>query len=467
MRRFATPLKPFLAPMLLAALLAPAGTRAPAAATANRLIILSTTDLKGKTSPCGCHTPKGGLARMAFFADSVRNLEPRTLVVDAGGFFPEDDIHQSVAPFIVGGMKLVGEDAVGIGDRDLRFGLAFLKANVARSGLPVTCANLYDKKTNQPVFPPYIIKDVNGVKVGIYGVLNDKVDLGPSMDSLYSVEPSNVSMMVIEDMKKQGATVIVLLSQLGKVISEDLAASLSGVDLVIVGRDVPVVEKGVKVGKAMLCYGGEQGQYFGVSQIALTPRNHAASVSSELAVLGPLVSSKPEIADMVKAFEDNFNAQMEKRLKEKAAHPDSAKITGPHFVGSDVCIRCHAAQGAQWKDTPHARAFQTLVDRKKEATPECVSCHVVGFQEAGGFISHDATPAMENVGCENCHGMGSDHDGWTKAKKPVAEATCTYCHNSTTSPEFAFAKFRPYVDHTKKFGDLPPLKVAQPMKGSE
>jgi len=29
----------------------------------DKLIILSTTDMKGKTLPCGCHVPKGGIAR--------------------------------------------------------------------------------------------------------------------------------------------------------------------------------------------------------------------------------------------------------------------------------------------------------------------------------------------------------------------------------------------------------------------
>jgi hypothetical protein len=467
MRRLATPLRRFAAPALLAALLAPAGARAPAAATTNRLIILSTTDLKGKTSPCGCHTPKGGLARLASFADSVRNLEPRTLLVDAGGFFPEDDLHQPVVPFLMGTMKLIGEDAVGLGDRDLRFGLAFLKANVEKSGVPLVCANLYDKKTNQPVFPPYVIKDVNGVKVGIYGVINDKVDLGPSMDSVYAVEPSNVSMMVIEDMKKKGATVIVLLSQLGKVITEDLSVSLNGVDAVIVGRDVPLMMKGLKVGKALLCYGGEQGQYVGRTQFALTPRNRVASGESEMFMLGPDVPSKPVIADMVTAYEDNFNAQMAKRNREAAAHPDTSHAGGAHFLGTEVCIRCHAVQGEQWRTTPHARAYQTLVDKKKDSTPECVTCHVVGFQQAGGFFSHEATPAMENVGCENCHGKGSEHDVWSKSRRNIPSSTCLSCHDATTSPEFDYDKFRHYVDHTKKFNELPPLKVAQPMRGSD
>jgi hypothetical protein len=123
-------------------------------------------------------------------------------------------------------------------------------------------------------------------------------------------------------------------------------------------------------------------------------------------------------------------------------------------------------EGDQWKATPHARAWQTLVEKKKDAMPECVSCHVVGHHQPGGFVSGVSTPAMVNVGCENCHGMGTSHDAFA-AVKPTAkinETTCLSCHTSTTSPDFSFAKFKPYVDHTKKFAELPVLKVAQPMK---
>ena len=58
---------------------------APSVKQPDKLIILSTTDVKGKTSPCGCSTPKGGLSRRATFTDSMRADYGRIVVVDAGG----------------------------------------------------------------------------------------------------------------------------------------------------------------------------------------------------------------------------------------------------------------------------------------------------------------------------------------------------------------------------------------------
>ena len=43
----------------------------------------------------------------------------------------------------------------GVGERDLRFGLAYLRQEVARTQAPVVSANLYDKAGRKPIFPPY------------------------------------------------------------------------------------------------------------------------------------------------------------------------------------------------------------------------------------------------------------------------------------------------------------------------
>ena len=57
----------------------------------DKLIILSMTDVHAETSPCGCSTPRGGIARRASFADSMRTSYGQILLVDNGGFFPIDE----------------------------------------------------------------------------------------------------------------------------------------------------------------------------------------------------------------------------------------------------------------------------------------------------------------------------------------------------------------------------------------
>ena len=90
----------------------------------DHLIVLSTTDVKGKTSPCGCHTPKGGFARRAAFVDSVRAEHDQVVLVDAGGFFPETESQRDAGPFVLQTMKALGTAAANVGDKELAFGSA-------------------------------------------------------------------------------------------------------------------------------------------------------------------------------------------------------------------------------------------------------------------------------------------------------------------------------------------------------
>src|SRR5262245_60567521 len=233
-------------------------------------------------------------------------------LVDAGGFFPEQDTHRDAAWFLMDAMHMINVDAVGVGDRDLRFGLAFLREQAKRSQCPLTSANLFEKKTKKYALAPSIIKKVGTVKVGYFSLISDKVDLGPARDSLVVQEPPIAAKAAVADLRKKGATVVVLLSQLGKVESEDLVTAVDGIDAVIVGRNAPMLQKGRLIKSTVACYGGEQGQYIGRTILNLDPARKSSGGENEVFMLGPEVGEKAEIATVVKAFEDGFNEKLRK-----------------------------------------------------------------------------------------------------------------------------------------------------------
>jgi 2',3'-cyclic-nucleotide 2'-phosphodiesterase (5'-nucleotidase family) len=371
------------------------------------------------------------------------------LLVDGGGFFPEQDTHRDVAWFLMDAMHVLNTDAVGVGDRDLRFGLAFLRDQAKRSQLPLTSANLFEKKTKKAAIAPYIFKKVGTAKVGIFSLISDKVDLGPARDSLLVQDPPVAAKRTVEELKKKGATVIVLLSQLGKVESEDLVTAVDGIDAVVVGRNTPMLQKGRLIKTTVACYGGEQGQYIGRTVLTLDPARKATGGDNEVFILGPEVGEKPEIAQIVKAFEDGFNEKLRKAEREKQAESAARDMerNPDKYLGSEACMRCHAEQAEQWKNTPHARAWQTLVDNHKDSADECVECHVLGFKKPGGFQTGTQTPTMANVQCESCHGMGTQHDAFATTPVKVTEAVCTKCHNKDNDPNWNFASKLAKVVH--------------------
>jgi hypothetical protein len=375
------------------------------------------------------------------------------MVVDNGGFFPELDAEQDRAWFLMDGMKLLGTDAVGVSEKELRFGLGYLLANVKRTQLPMVSANLYYKGQKKLVFPPYLIKQVGGVKVGVFSLISDKVSLGPPQDSLSVMSPEAAARRTVAELRKKGVTVVLLLSQLGKVESEDLCAAVEGIDAVVTGHSVPVLPKGRMVKNTVAVYGGEQGQYLGQITLNLDDKKRPTGGDAETFILGAEITDKPEVAKLVKGFEDGLNEKLRKAEKEMVAEQQArAEQNKDHFLGADVCIRCHVDEGTQWKTTAHSLAWQTLVDAKKDATPECVACHVVGYKQPGGFQASIDAPRLANVQCENCHGMGTQHEAFAANPKRVTEQTCMVCHNSERDPSFRFDEKAPLIVHSNMSG---------------
>ena len=136
----------------------------------------------------------------------------------------------------------------------------------------------------------------------------------------------------------------------------------------------------------------------------------------------------------------------------------------PEIIGAPKCKGCHKAKtGDQWKtwtESAHARAFETLASEQSRSIAKekglgdpqtenaCLRCHATRASlGAGAVINEKAKYAdSEGVGCESCHGPGSDYKPGKVMKDPeaaraaglVMERTaeaCTRCHNET-SPTF-------------------------------
>lgn len=114
--------------------------------------------------------------------------------------------------------------------------------------------------------------------------------------------------------------------------------------------------------------------------------------------------------------------------------PTDQKGLKATFVGSSRCGECHTSAHEIWEKTAHAKATKTLENLKhpsnRQFDPECMRCHTVGLQHPGGY--NDFVPNLANwpqkpvppvaagrlakhnqelrgVGCESCHGPGSEH----------------------------------------------------------
>jgi len=307
--------------LVLASAIAPV-----ARAGADQIVVLSSNDLKGKFKPCGCHVPKGGLSRIASFRDSVAVQYGRPLVVENGGWFPETPDDQDVALFTMDTFHRMDIDGVGVSERDLSYGPSFLVVNAKRTRLPVTSANVIDRATGKPLLPPYLMRTLGKAKIGIFSLTAQGQDLGLAKDSVTISDPTEAAKATVAELKKQGATIIVLLTQLGNVASEDLVSEVDGIDLAVFGRDIPTLNKGRLIKNTVTSLSGDQGQYVGRTLITLDATGHAATLDNESYILSPVVGEDTQILALQNAFDEAHNLLMQRRSHAKG-DADSLKTT--------------------------------------------------------------------------------------------------------------------------------------------
>lgn len=178
----------------------------------------------------------------------------------------------------------------------------------------------------------------------------------------------------------------------------------------------------VVVGKTIIVNVGHKGRYVGVVGVFFGNNPDAPEMHYQLVPLGEdfetddnKVKEHPAIDKLEEYARQLKDLELWKKFP-KTQHPTQVAHKGQRvaFVGSDKCAACHAAEYKTWKETKHSHAFEALTDHAvkpslRQFDGECIVCHTVGFQFAGGFVSEQKTPHLKHVGCENCHGPGELH----------------------------------------------------------
>ena len=57
------------------------------------------------------------------------------------------------------------------------------------------------------------------------------------------------------------------------------------------------------------------------------------------------------------------------------------------------------------------------------------------------------TAKLTNVQCENCHGMGTEHNMFAEKTGPPSEELCLTCHTPENDPSWNYAAKLPLVVH--------------------
>src|SRR5947207_3122385 len=146
------------------------------------VVILSTTDMHGRIFPIDYYTNKYdnvGIAKVATLIRQARKDDPDLLLLDSGDtiqgtpleYFHNKRNNTPPDPMMLT-MNALKYDAMAVGNHEYNFGLQVLEKARREAKFPFLSANTYEVPSDKPhtQYQPYIIKEVQGVRIGILGL---------------------------------------------------------------------------------------------------------------------------------------------------------------------------------------------------------------------------------------------------------------------------------------------------------
>jgi 2',3'-cyclic-nucleotide 2'-phosphodiesterase/3'-nucleotidase len=285
--------------ILLTALLACAAAGAHAAERA-WITVLSTTDLHGNLLPIDYYTgmpDARGLAAVATLVRQARDENPAgTLLLDSGDVIqgsPLNYVHNTVDNTppdpMMRAMSALGVDAMAVGNHEYNHGRTILEKARHEASFPWLSANTYKAGTNEPAYAPYIVKVLNGVRIGVLGLTTPGIPSFENPENYQGLEfrpavPEARKWVAILRGREQADLVIVAMHMgveedlrtgiptPGQVPNENAALAIArqvpGIDLILMGHTHREVSSLV-VGGALLMQANLWGRQLGRADLSL------------------------------------------------------------------------------------------------------------------------------------------------------------------------------------------------------
>ncbi|WP_210397552.1 multiheme c-type cytochrome [Motiliproteus sediminis] len=408
---------------------------------ADNLTLLYSGNLDGELEPCGCtlDTDFGGIQRRATFVDQQREQNPQLVLISSGGLFsPEMGSDQIKHRFILTGLAQLNYDAVGLQWTDLTHGPEFLK----QVALPFSAANWIGSE-----FPRSRLIERNGHKIRYLQWLDPATSPYASMPALSPITPDSAT-LAAELQKAEAAGELTMVATTLDLEQARAQLPLNQIDLLIIGSAYELFSEPVALGNGpLVLQPGSRGQRMGkltldIADGRITGWNH---------LITELPDSVPSAARL-DAWYQAYNDALREDYEQRVAQRQQLDSGDSPYLGADQCQSCHSDQFRLWQTTDHARAFEDLEIVGKAFDSHCVGCHVVGFNQPGGYLDITLTDHLAGVQCENCHGGGREHaesagQVATLNKEAAMETLCMQCHVKEHSPQFNVETYWPRIAH--------------------
>ena len=432
-------------------------------------------DIRGNIETCGCdpRTDLGGMERIASLIARERAINPDILVLDLGNNFHKNEAIKS--KYLAHGLTQIRTTASLVNHAELQTdprlwgNRAFVISNLDKNHKAYSQTKTYITFKNHAVILGYHWDEDHSKALSRWSN-----NLSKSYKKIVEKFPHHKKVLLfsgpIADLHKIAQTSWFDLIVSSNTKHEDEKPGFEEKENPdsLLRLEKPFVRM-VPLGGVGVLRGGKLMQKEAPSIAKLLEATNDASVTNSNLIFGQDMQSNPTAISALSSitiswldyrFDEGspleklmqeYNAET-KEVFEKIAQSRLKDLKDSPFIGAAACKNCHPGAYQKWAESKHAKAYDTLINAGKDKDPECVSCHVVGFSEKGGFISKKESPQFTHVQCENCHGPRKAHslNPTLKKSKHEARKVCTSCHHVPHSSNFVFDGYWKNIQHGLK-----------------
>lgn len=214
------------------------------------------------------YRPAGGYARIATIVKQIRAAnQERVLFCDCGdtlhGTYPAQSTQgQAMIPVL----NALGIDAM-TAHWEFAYGPANFKQRAAKLSYPMLAINVYDEATKKRFFPPYIVKETGGLRIGLVGIASNIIDktMPPSFSEGVAFTLGREELpSIINDLRtREKVDLVVLISHLGFPQDMKLLSEVEGIDVCLSGHTHNRLYKPAVQGKTLVIQSGCHGSFLG------------------------------------------------------------------------------------------------------------------------------------------------------------------------------------------------------------
>jgi len=279
------------------------------------LFILHTNNTNGALENCYCPDhPLGSIEKRSLYIQDFINVNPRTIVLDAGDFFSMSKklLKDSL---VCEAYATIPYDGILLGDQELTRNVNFLNTVLPKLESSIILSNL--ESPNLSFVRKYKVIKRGGLSVGIIGVLGgNAMKYYPKniRESIILTDPASTVNEIVKRIRPR-TDLIILLSHQGFEQDQVLAKSLKGVNVILGAHSQTVPKEPTIINDILISQAGSEGYYVGLIELKLSKYKKIEDHTVSTISMTQNMQDHPRVMELIKYFEDTTGLINRKKLQ--------------------------------------------------------------------------------------------------------------------------------------------------------